>query len=86
VVAVTQAGGFGPLGMVREPEALIMIRSEVEALRGRGIERFGVNLIPAATAGQHKNRNLKNLTHETGRYHAEDWAEMKWGVARSFRH
>jgi hypothetical protein len=27
-----------------------MIRSEVEALRGRGIERFGVNLIPAATA------------------------------------
>jgi nitronate monooxygenase len=33
--------------MVREPVALI--RSEVAALRGRGMERFGVNLIPAAT-------------------------------------
>jgi hypothetical protein len=31
-----------------------MIRSEVEALRGRGIERFGVNLIPAATAASIK--------------------------------
>ena len=51
VAAVTQAGGFGPLGMVREPEALIMIRSEVEALRGRGIERFGANLIPAFDRG-----------------------------------
>jgi hypothetical protein len=65
VAAVTQAGGFGPLGMVREPEALI--RSDVEARRGGGIERFGVNLIPAATVGQDKNRNLKSLTHETGR-------------------
>ena len=55
--AVAQAGGFGPLGMVREPEALI--RSEVEARRGGGIERFGVNLTPAATVGQHKNRNLR---------------------------
>jgi nitronate monooxygenase len=59
VAAVAQANGFGPLGMVREPEALI--RSEVEARRGGGIERFGVNLTPAATVGQHKNRNLKNL-------------------------
>ena len=33
--------------MVREPEDLI--RSEVTALRARGIERFGVNLIPRAT-------------------------------------
>lgn len=45
--AVAQAGGFGFLGMVREPVALI--RSEVDALRKRGIERFGVNIIPAAT-------------------------------------
>jgi nitronate monooxygenase len=48
VAAVTEAGGFGFLGMVREPVALI--RSEVAALRAHGIERFGVNLIPAATA------------------------------------
>lgn len=47
VGAVTEAGGFGFLGMVREPVSLI--RTEVAALRGRGVERFGVNLIPAAT-------------------------------------
>src|SRR5271166_3670225 len=47
VASVVQAGGFGFLGMVREPVALI--RSEVEVLRKRGIERFGINLIPAAT-------------------------------------
>jgi nitronate monooxygenase len=47
VAAVTEAGGFGFLGMVREPPRLI--QSEVEALRARGIKRFGVNLIPAAT-------------------------------------
>jgi len=47
VAAVTEAGGFGFLGMVREPVPLIV--SEVSALRARGIERFGVNLVPAAT-------------------------------------
>lgn len=47
VAAVTEAGGFGFLGMVREPVELI--RSEVAALRAREIARFGVNLIPAAT-------------------------------------
>lgn len=47
VVAVTEGGGFGFLGMVREPVDLI--RSEVAALRARGIERFGVNLIPSAS-------------------------------------
>lgn len=47
VAAVTEGGGFGFLGMVREPTALIA--AEVAALRARGIERFGVNLIPAAT-------------------------------------
>lgn len=47
VAAVTEAGGFGFLGMVREPVDLI--HSEVAALRARRIERFGVNLIPAAT-------------------------------------
>jgi nitronate monooxygenase len=47
VAAVTEAGGFGFLGMVREPVGLI--RAEVAALRTPGIARFGVNLIPAAT-------------------------------------
>lgn len=45
--AVAHAGGFGFLGMVREPVELI--RSEVQAMRARGVQRFGVNLIPAAT-------------------------------------
>lgn len=48
--AVAQAGGFGFLGMVREPVALI--RSEVQAMRARGVQRFGVNLIPAATPAE----------------------------------
>lgn len=47
VAAVTRAGGFGFLGMVREPVALI--RQEVEALRAAGVDNFGVNIIPAAT-------------------------------------
>ncbi|MBL8267557.1 nitronate monooxygenase, partial [Steroidobacter sp.] len=45
--AVAQAGGFGFLGMVREPVELI--RNEVQAMRKNGVQRFGVNLIPAAT-------------------------------------
>lgn len=47
VAAVTRAGGFGFLGMVREPPELIA--AEVGRLRSEGIERFGVNIIPFAT-------------------------------------
>jgi nitronate monooxygenase len=47
VAAVTLAGGFGFLGMVREPVALI--RAEVTKVRERTDRDFGVNLIPAAT-------------------------------------
>ena len=47
VAAVSGAGGFAFLGMIREPVDLI--HSEVKALRGRGIDRFGVNLVPVAT-------------------------------------
>lgn len=46
-VAVTQAGGFAFLGMVREPVALI--REEVRRVRERTDRKFGVNVIPAAT-------------------------------------
>lgn len=45
--AVSNAGGFGCLGMVREPVALI--RQEVEACRRATSQPFAVNLIPAAT-------------------------------------
>lgn len=47
VSAVTLAGGFGFLGMVREPTELI--RDEVRQIRERTDRKFGVNLIPAAT-------------------------------------
>ncbi|WP_321848843.1 nitronate monooxygenase [Burkholderia diffusa] len=45
--AVSAAGGFGFLGMVREPVALI--RREVEQVRAATERPFGVNLIPAST-------------------------------------
>lgn len=45
--AVSAAGGYGCLGMVREPPELI--RREIAAVRERTDRPFGVNLIPAAT-------------------------------------
>ncbi|WP_399681715.1 nitronate monooxygenase [Xenophilus sp.] len=47
VTAVTRAGGFGLLGMVREPPALI--REQVQAVRAATDRPFGVSIIPAAT-------------------------------------
>lgn len=46
--AVSAAGGFGCLGMVRESPALIS--REIDAVRARTDKPFGVNLIPGATA------------------------------------
>lgn len=47
VAAVSEAGGFGFLGMVREPADFVAAQiAEVKARTGRA---FGVNLIPAAT-------------------------------------
>jgi len=45
--AVSAAGGFGLLGMVREPPALI--EREIAAVRARTDRPFGVNLIPSVT-------------------------------------
>lgn len=47
VAAVVQAGGYGFLGMVREPPE--MIAAEIRAVRARTGGLFGVNLIPSAT-------------------------------------
>ena len=47
VAAVTKAGGFGFLGMVRESP--LLIASEIAAVRAATDRDFGVNLIPAAT-------------------------------------
>lgn len=58
VAAVTEAGAFGFLGMVREPLALM--EQEIAAVRARaGAQaRFGVNLIPAATPPGHLQDQL----------------------------
>lgn len=45
--AVSEAGGFGSLGMVREPAELIV--SEIRSVREITDNTFGVNLIPSAT-------------------------------------
>jgi nitronate monooxygenase len=45
--AVSEAGGFGLLGMVRESPELIA--REIAAVRQRTNRAFGVNLIPSAT-------------------------------------
>jgi len=47
VSAVSLAGGFGLLGMVRETPAFI--RDEVQKVRASTTARFGVSIIPAAT-------------------------------------
>src|SRR5215468_9935266 len=47
VAAVAAAGGYGLLGMVREPPELI--RREIAAVRGRTDRNFGVNLVPYGT-------------------------------------
>jgi nitronate monooxygenase len=47
VTTVTEAGGYGFLGMVRETPDLIA--QEIEAVRARTNGPFGVNLIPSAT-------------------------------------
>ncbi len=56
VIAVTRAGGFGFLGMVRESPALI--KSEVEKIRAATSRDFGVNLVPAATKPELLNAEI----------------------------
>lgn len=59
VAAVTGAGGFGFLGMVREPPELIA--REVARLREMGHSRFGVNIIPASTDPALLDRQVSTL-------------------------
>lgn len=57
VAAVTEAGGFGFLGMVREsPE---FIAAEIAAVRAWTARPFGVNLIPAATKPERLEAELR---------------------------
>lgn len=82
VAAVADAGGFGFLGMVREPVALI--RREVEALRRLGHGRFGVNIIPAATEKNLLDRQIGTII-DLGVPAVMLFWEIDAGVVRRFR-
>ncbi|MFC3703552.1 NAD(P)H-dependent flavin oxidoreductase [Devosia honganensis] len=82
VAAVTAAGGFGFLGMVREPVALI--RAEVAAVRRLGHERFGVNIIPAATDAALLERQVGTII-ELGVPVVSLFWEIDAAVVRRFR-
>jgi nitronate monooxygenase len=62
VAAVSEAGGFGFLGMVRESPDLI--DAEIARVRAATTRDFGVNLIPAATAPELLGAELKAVTED----------------------
>src|SRR5262245_37144414 len=62
VAAVSEAGGYGFLGMVREPPDLI--RTEIKRVRSATRRNFGVNIIPAATTPDLLAAQVKVLVDE----------------------
>lgn len=82
VAAVTAAGAFGFLGMVREPVALI--RQEVATLRQRGYENFGVNVIPAATSRALLDQQVETIIELRVKAVALFW-DLDVSVVRRFR-
>tara|TARA_R110002095_G_scaffold40233_1_gene37199 strand:- start:79 stop:1578 length:1500 start_codon:yes stop_codon:yes gene_type:complete len=57
VVAVTQAGGYGFLGMVRESP--VLIETEIKKVRAKTDKEFGINIIPAATDPELLNSQIE---------------------------
>lgn len=57
--AVSEAGGFGCMGMVRESPAFI--RQQIEQYRSLSSRPFAVNIIPAATAPELLERQVETL-------------------------
>lgn len=64
VAAVSAAGGFGFLGMVREAPELIC--SEIARVREATSRNFGVNLVPAATPAKLLEAQLDVVITERG--------------------
>ncbi len=62
VAAVSTAGGFGFLGMVREPPELM--RREINRVRAATTRPFGVNLIPAATPADLLQAEIETVIEE----------------------
>ncbi len=79
--AVSDAGGFGCLGMVREPCALIT--REIAEVRKRTDRAFGVNLIPAATDPDLFTEQLKTCKNESIETLVFFWDVMPEAVARA---
>ncbi|MDD9727727.1 nitronate monooxygenase [Roseovarius sp. SK2] len=79
--AVSDAGGFGCLGMVREPCDLI--RREIAEARHRTDRAFGVNLIPAATDPDLFTEQLKTCKNEGIETLVFFWDVMPEAVARA---
>ena len=81
-LAVTKAGGFGFLGMVREPPGLI--RNEVEAMRLRTSKPFGVNIIPAAAEPELLEGEVETCIELQLRVMALFWS-LRADLVRRFR-
>lgn len=62
VASVSNAGGYGFLGMVREPAELI--EAEIRQVREKTEREFGVNLIPAATDPELLQRQINVCIEE----------------------
>lgn len=79
--AVANAGGFGILGMVREPPDLI--EAEITALRAATDRLFAVNVIPAATDPALLDAQLTRCEALGVRAYSFFWDVMPEVVARA---
>lgn len=82
VAAVTNAGGFGFLGMVREAPELI--RQEISKVRAATDRDFGVNLIPAATKPELLEAEISAVLAERVPVVALFW-DLSKDIVRRFR-
>lgn len=73
VAAVSEAGGYGWLGMVREEPDLI--RQQIQHVRAQTARPFGVNIIPGATPPELLDRQIEVLKEER-----VDSVCLFWGV------
>ncbi|MEX2525205.1 MAG: 5-formyltetrahydrofolate cyclo-ligase [Gammaproteobacteria bacterium] len=82
VAAVTNAGGYGFLGMVREPPERIV--SEIRAVREITWREFGINIIPAATDPELLDRQIDVCIEESVASVCLFW-DVREDVIRRFR-
>lgn len=83
VAAVSGAGGFGFLGMVRESPDLI--RREIDRVRSLTSGNFGINIIPACTAPDLLEAQLAAIIEERVTVVALFWDVTEGVIARLHR-